>query len=157
MDDFFKIYVDQLRDGHTEEIHESFAQDFIDVQEERLSYPSPVKVDGEAYLAQDSLVLHLDIATEAVLLCSICNEPVSVNVMVKGFYHTEPLAQIKTGIYNYQNLLREMVLLETPGYMECHQGNCPHRKDIEKYLKKTKDTGEEDEERYHPFADLNKE
>lgn len=144
----FKILVDRLKNGHVEEIKEEFASDFIDVHEERLAFESPVFVEGRAYLADADLIVCLDIATEAVIPCSICNEPVKVPIQLKGVYFNEPLAEIKTGIYSLIDPLREAILIETPTFTECG-GRCQKRKELEKYFKKP-----DSKEEYHPFEHL---
>jgi uncharacterized metal-binding protein YceD (DUF177 family) len=161
MNDAFKIYVEQLRNGHEEDIHEELSPDFIGVNETDLSFTSPVKVDGKAYLADDSLILHFDIVTHATIPCAVCNNPVSVEVNIRNFYHAEPLEEIKTGIYNLQNLLRETILLDTPQFAECNQGQCAERERLSKYLKTPTSKADDiagikalDDEGYRPFSDL---
>lgn len=159
MNDAFKIYVDQLRDGHEEDIHENFPPDFIDVNEKDLSFKDPVTVEGKAYLAEDSLILHFEIETIATIACAVCNTPVKVQVSIENFYHAEPLEEIKSGIYNLQDILRETILLETPKFAECNSGKCAEREKISKYLKvpnskETDETNPNDDEGYRPFSDL---
>jgi len=142
--DRYKIFVEQLRDGHSEALDESFAPEFLDVNERDLKFTDPVAIQGEAYLADDTLVLHVDLKTYATIPCSICNEPVKTPVDIKG------------GIYNFQEILRETILLETPALSECNQGKCPQRKALEQYLKKESSEGKggQAEEGYRPFADF---
>lgn len=159
MNDAFKIYVDQLRDGHEEIIHEMFEPDFIDINEKDLKFKKPVQVEGKAYMADDSLVLNFDITTEASLLCTVCNTVVPAEIKIHNFYHAVPLDEIKGGIYYMQDILRETILLETPNFQECNGGNCPEREKLSKYLKTPKsenDTGADssDEEGYRPFSNL---
>lgn len=151
-DESFKIYVDQLRNGETKEVDEQCAADFLDVSEENLSYIDPVTIKGEAYVATDTLVLHFALTAYARIPCSICNSPVKVEVQVDDFYHAEPLEEIKTGIYNFKEVVREAIILDTPLFAECNEGNCSSRKEIKKYLKQEEDPSSED--RYHPFANL---
>lgn len=150
--DGFKIRVESLKHGIVEKIQEKFTPEFIDVAEDRLKFNDPVLVDGEAYLADTDLVLHLNISTFATLACSICNEPVKVPIDLKAVYILEPLDQIKTGVYSLVDSLREAILLETPSFAECNQGSCPQRKELDKYLKKFSEEG--DPEGYRPFEDL---
>lgn len=154
MDDSFKIYVEQLKDGHTETIDEKFGSEFLDIKEEQLSFQDPVHVTGEAYLAEDSFILQLNVETIASIRCSICNEPVKVPIEIKNLYHVEPLSEIKTAIFNFKDVLRENILLETPRFAECMQGNCPQREQIKKYLKKPDAEDDAEDEKYHPFADF---
>jgi DUF177 domain-containing protein len=148
--DSFRIYVDRLYDGHVEVLDEEVPPDFLEVHERDLTFNDPLFFKGEAYIAQDDLILHLSISTYATIPCSICNEPVKVEIKELDFYQAEPLKEIKSGIYNFKELMREVILLDAPSFAECNQGNCPRRKDIEKYLKVE---GERDNQ-YHPFADL---
>lgn len=152
----FKIFVDQLKKGHVEKIDESFDPDFMLVQEKDLAFEDPIKVKGEAYTAEGELILHLDLATEATLPCSICNGPAKVPIHVKNFYHNEPLAEIKSGVFSMRDVIRDAILLDTPPFAECHEGHCPERKDIEKYLKKPKSPQADSdlEDGYKPFEGL---
>src|SRR5262249_1756536 len=152
-DDVFKIYIEQLRDGHEEKIHEQLDPRFLDVQEPDLLFDKPVELEGVAYLAEHELVFHWDIWTEVLIPCSICNEPVRVPIHIQNFYYSEPISEIKSGVYNFKNLLRETILLEVPTFTECNQGHCPKREEYRKYLKESSNRPS-DEEGYHPFADL---
>lgn len=155
MEDEFKIYVDQLRDGDVEHISEAFSPAFLDISEKEVQFLQPVEVSGEAYLADDQLVLHLDIRTEVIVPCAICNEPVSLPLEIRNFYHMASSEEIKTGIYVYKEILREAILLETPSFAEC-EGKCPKRQEIQKYLKKegASDGKLPPEEGHKPFAHL---
>lgn len=152
MDDVFKIYVDQLRKGHEEKIHEKLGPDFLDIHESDLVFDQPIELEGTAYLAEKELILHWNIKTEVLVSCSICNDLVRIPLHIQNFYHSEPLSEIKSGVYYFKDLLRETVLLEVPAFAECCGGNCPKRKEYTKYLKIS--SGEDEEEGYHPFADL---
>lgn len=157
-DEAFKIYVEQLRDGHVHKIKEIHAPDFLDVHEDELRFEKPVDVEGEAYLADDKLILHLNISTHAIIPCSICNGPVDVEIQLPNFYHMEEPENIKSGIFDFGEVLREAILLEVPAFGECHQGNCPERAQVAHYLKTPTKSGSgvdsDEEEGYHPFADV---
>jgi uncharacterized metal-binding protein YceD (DUF177 family) len=155
MDDQFKIYVEQLRDGHIENIAEEFPPAIMDMNDKELAFHDKIVLRGQVYLAEETLVLHFNVTTSAILLCSVCNAPVKVPVEINGSYQTIPLEEIKGGVFNFKEILREAILLETPTFAEC-EGDCPRRKEIAKYLKKTEKTGPDgnDDEGYHPFADI---
>jgi uncharacterized metal-binding protein YceD (DUF177 family) len=155
VDDRFKIYVEQLRHGHVEKLDESFSPEFLDVNDSDLVFAELVTVSGEAYLADDILILHLDIGTMARIPCAVCNAPVDVPIEIKGAYHAVPLEEVKGSIFNFKELLRETILLEVPQLAECEQGKCPKREEIRRYLvDPKKDSKQNPEEGYHPFADL---
>lgn len=152
-DDRFKIYVEQLRDGHSESITESFSPKFINVDEKDLKFVDPVEVDGEAYLADDELVLHLKVNTQATMPCRICNEPFKHAIQIDDFYHAVPVTEIKGRVFDFRDVLREGILLESPPVAECHNGSCPQRKTVQKYMKIEGKAIDEDQG-YRPFADL---
>lgn len=152
-EDAFKIYIEQLREGHEEKINEKLDPSFLEINEPDLIFDKPVKLEGVAYLAEHELVFHWDIRTEVMISCSICNEPVLVPIHIQNFYYSEPTKEIKTGIYNFKDLLRETILLEVPAFAECNDGKCPKRQEFQKYLKESSDQPSDDEG-YQPFADL---
>lgn len=154
MEDAFKIYVEQLRKGQVEKLEESFSPDFVDVQEKELAFPEPIHLKGKAYLVDEELVLHIDVAFVVQLPCVICNQPVRQAIAIKGHYHHVPLEEVRGGIYNFREDLRELILLEVPHFLECEEGNCPERKVIAKYLKEPSSSSEEEDEGYQPFRDL---
>ncbi|HEY4831693.1 MAG TPA: hypothetical protein VIH61_03940, partial [Waddliaceae bacterium] len=155
-EDAFIIYINPLKKGKVEAIDQRFSPDFLDVREEDLEFNFDVAVKGQAYVADQDLILHLDIKTRGTIPCSICNEPVDVDVELKGFYYVEPLINIKSGVFDMREPIREAVLLETPSFIECHQGKCPQRKNIEKFLSHPGEERESGEEvgDYHPFKNL---
>lgn len=151
MDQKFKIYIDRLKNGHTEKIQEELDPAFLGIIEEELSFPTSVKVSGDAYLTDDHLILHLKAQTEAKIPCAICNDfffyPIDID-----FYHTTPLEEIINPIFDYGEALRDSILLQVPAYAECHQGSCPERNSLNKFLK-TKVATEETQVNF-PFSDL---
>jgi len=155
MDDRFNIYVEQLRDGQVEKLEESYSPEFLDIHEKDLIFKDPVLVNGEAYLADDMLVLHIDVRTYGIIPCRICNEPVRTEITVQGVYHAVAIKEIKTGIFNLVELLRETLLIEVPALAECNQGKCPQRTAMKHFIKEEGASDKDHiEEGYHPFADL---
>ena len=151
MSERFKIFLEQLKSGETEKVDITHSSDFLGINEENLHFEGPVHVTGEIYLADEELILHLNIFAKAVIPCLICNEPVKVEIEQLGFYHAEPITEIRTGAFSFQEVLREAILLEVPSFAECG-GNCPQRKQVDKYLKKPQAPNDQG---YQPFADIN--
>ena len=151
MKELFQIWVDRLKAGQTQKINESFDPSFLDIQEEELQTRSPVIVVGEAYLSENELILRLKASTQVMMPCAICNQMIPVQLSVIDFYHTEPLDQIPSAIFDYQAPLREALLIELPKYVECNKGKCPDRKTLNSYMR----SGEKAEENTHfPFSNL---
>lgn len=148
----FNIHLEQLKNGNHIAIDENVSPDFLDVNEKELSFKDDVSIQGETYLAGDSLILHLTLIAHGVLPCTICNQPVQTDINVVNLYHAEPVDEIKGGIFNFKDVVREAILLEVPSFAEC-EGQCPKRKELKKYLKSSDERKNEDEG-YHPFKDL---
>jgi uncharacterized metal-binding protein YceD (DUF177 family) len=155
MSEALRIYVDRLRTQGAEAIQETVAPDVIGVQEKDLRFVDPVRLAGEAYLAQDELVIRLTVDTEAQMSCAICNRLISVPLHVE-LTHLEPITSFKRGFFELGDIIREAVLLEVPLVAECNGGNCPARGEVELFLKKKKKSGLDSEEGYRPFADLDR-
>jgi uncharacterized metal-binding protein YceD (DUF177 family) len=151
MSDKLKIYIDRLQEGNVEKINQTIPPDFLDVQEEELSFPEKVDLAGEAYLAEDHLIVHLRVKTTALLPCSICNAPVAVPLALAEFYLSEALNELKGPIFDLTFPLREAILLEIPAFAECNGGNCPERKNLAPYLKKSNAAQD-----HFPFENLDK-
>lgn len=133
MEDNFKIYVDRLREGREEIVNFTATEGFIGVPEE---FGAPVKVSGVAYLAHEHLILRLNIVTECKAMCAICNELTPVAVLIKDFYQTVELAKIPHFVFNFEDLVRDAILLQTPHTVECSGGHCPQREQLEMYFSK---------------------
>lgn len=132
----FKIYVDRLKNGLTEKIDFTVDSDFLDAPD--IAFSAPATVQGEAYLADEHLIIHLQAQTEAKVPCVICNTPFTMKIVVSDFYHSTPLSEIKTAVFDFGPLLREDILLQIPQFAECSEGKCPERVDVSKFLKKKK-------------------
>ncbi|MDR3624674.1 MAG: hypothetical protein P4L16_06000 [Chlamydiales bacterium] len=134
-DESLKIYIDRLKDGLTERINEAVHPSLICPDTSELKFEGPIQVSGEVYLADERLVCCLDVHAKVLLPCTVCNEEVSVNINLVKSYQVLEISSIKGAIFNLAELVREMILLEVPAFIEC-KGQCPAREEINKYLKK---------------------
>jgi len=149
MSDAFILYVDRLKGGTVQKIGLHLSPDFFDVHEPDLLFQDPVEVRGEAYLAEEELVIHLNASTLARMPCSICNQMLPFSLVIQNFYHAVPLSEVKTGLFDLRQPLREALLIELPKTVEC-PGGCKERDSIAPYLKKKPEAPET----YFPFSDL---
>ncbi len=147
----FKIFIDRLKGGQTHKIDEAVDPLFLAVDEKELGFPSKVDVKGEAYLADDHLIIRLKVKTVALMPCAICNEMIEKELKVDNFYHTQPIEEIPSAIFDFTELLREALLLDLPKYIECNQGNCPERTTIAPFLRPQ---ARIEKTTYFPFADM---
>ena len=150
MNESLLIYVDRLRDGHKEKISESCSPDFLDIHEDNLACVAPVNFIGEAYLADQELILRLAVNTRISLPCKICSDDAFIDIVVRDLCIVEELCNVKHGFFDFTMPLREAILLEIPSFAECNNGHCGHREEIKQYMHHA-DSGEE---KYHPFAEL---
>lgn len=133
MEENFKIYVDRLREGREEKISFTVDASFIGVPSEFLD---PVRISGVAYLAHSHLILRLRIDTMMRMVCAMCNEFVNVQTAIDDFYQTVELAKIPHFVFNFEDLVRDAILLQLPHTVECNGGNCPDREQLQKYFSK---------------------
>lgn len=153
MDEKFAVYVDRLRSGGEEAIEESLSPDFLDIDEEEVSFRDPVEVRGKAYLAEGELVVDLDVSTNVEQPCIICGNPVKSAIHLPHCYITPEKSGYKNGIFNFRECLREEILLDLPHFIECHEGKCPERKELQKFIKK-QGTESGKASTQNPFAEL---
>lgn len=148
-----QIHLEQLQQGKIEEINEVVDPSTLDVSDDMLKFQSPITIQGEAYLTDEWLIMRLAIQTEASMNCSLCNEPMSIDIDINNLIEEESIQNIHGGLFEFGHLVREAVLLEVPFYPQCGGTECRNRTVVEKYLAHT------DEEIDHtphnqPFRDL---
>jgi uncharacterized metal-binding protein YceD (DUF177 family) len=150
MSDPFKILIDRLKGGQTHKIEEALDPRFLGPDEDALKFFSKVIVKGDAYVTEAHLIIHLKGGTKVLIPCAVCNQMTEVELKVDNFYHTEPMEEIKSAIFDYSEALREALLIELPRTVECNQGKCPERELIKPFLR----SKERDDKSQFPFADL---
>ena len=151
MSESFKIYIDRLKGGATLKIDVRADPSFLDVNEPELTFPAPVKINGEAYLTDEHLVLHLSASTLAMRPCAICNKIIQTEVSVNNYYHTEMIAEIPSAVFDFSETLREALLVELPLVVECNKGQCPERETLAPFISSKKRV---ENPTYFPFTDV---
>lgn len=151
MQEPFKIWIDRLKGGRTQKIEEALDPAFLGPDEEELQFKAKVYVKGEAYLTDDHLIVHLKAHCKASMPCAVCNQMTEVELRDDNFYHTQPIEEIPSAVFDFSELLREALLLELPRTAECNQGKCPERTTMTPYLRAEE---RKDKTTYLPFADL---
>jgi uncharacterized metal-binding protein YceD (DUF177 family) len=155
MSDCCILLIEHLKEGKSSPIEEDFNPKALALGDSELSFESPIHVEGSGYLAEDHIVIQLDITGSAYLPCSVCNKPVNIPVILNNAYITKPLSDLSGGKLDFTEDLRETILLEIPSFVECHEGQCPERTHIEKYLKQPAITpNQQEEDVYYPFNGL---
>ena len=145
-----KIFTEQLKDGRKEKIDLILAADFLDLTEKEIQTPSSITVKGEAYCLDDLLMISLEVETSIEMPCSICNSATQVPLQNKNILLSIPLSELPSAIYDYTDLLREEIIILIPQFVECKDGSCPERKELQPYLK----TDNKVAPHNFPFADL---
>lgn len=156
MKDCCTVLIEHLREGKSTPIDESFAPTTLELNDEELSFIDPVSIKGSGYLAEDLLVIQIDITGACYLPCAVCNKPVKIPLVLKNTYITKPLSECSSGKAYFMQDLREAILLEVPSFTECNEGKCPERTHMKEYLKQPapKTPRQEESDLYYPFDDL---
>lgn len=140
IDEKFIINTDRLRKNKELKfkIDMSVPSDFLDVDEPELGFGEIIDIEGETYIVDDQLILHLDVVVPFALVCKVCNGDAAVLVKIHNFYHVEDLKGMKSPFFDFSKILREEILLEVPRFPECNGGNCPEREFINQYIERKK-------------------
>jgi uncharacterized metal-binding protein YceD (DUF177 family) len=136
MEDMLCIYVDRLRHGARENIHDLLPPKMMEVEGDDIVCEEPIEVDIEAYSADGGIVLNVTAKTKIGMPCSVCNTTVPYDIHVRDYYHVLENHELKKAVFNAMPIVREAVLLELPSAVECNDGSCPERENMKKYLKK---------------------
>lgn len=147
-----KISIDALKFQEKVQLKEELPPEFLDISEKDLKITHPVHLKGEAYLSSDYLVIHFAVKTYFQMPCKICNEELSLPLEDENYYSTVSLEDIKTGVYDFSEDIREALLLKLPNFVECNGGVCSERPNVEKFLKKT--TSKKLDDNYFPFEKI---
>ena len=142
-----KIHIDRLRAEETLPLNEALPPTALDVHDPELLFQEPIDVTGKVYLADDHLLIHLNLHTVALIPCCMCNEMVSTPITLKNGCITKPLSEIPTTVFDLIAEIRETLLLQVPHFVECSGGKCPERERMKKFF--THDEGP-----HFPFGDL---
>jgi len=134
MSDLLSIYIDRLALGKSENIEVILPFDFLQADDEDVRFCAPISVKGEAYVADDHLILRLSLGTQFSTKCAICNGACEVQISLEHFYQTVPLAKIPSAVFNFGDLVRDALLLEIPHSSECGGGSCQEREGLKKYF-----------------------
>lgn len=148
------VLIEHLKSGKSVVIDEHFDSDVLALNDDELTFSSPIRVKGSSYLAEDLIVIQLDIDGIYHLPCSVCNRPVTIPFALKNTYITKPLSECCGGKIHFMEDLRESILLEVPSFAECNGKQCPERAQLAKHLKPHTQETSKQEDLYYPFDDL---
>lgn len=143
------IYLDRLSQGREQLIEAQLSPEFMDIEDKELFFDVPISVDGRAYLAEDELIMQIDVETVARVHCAICNELTDFKLSLDKVYLTKEIRAIQGVIFDFRDLVREEILLNIPHLVEC-QGNCPKRQELGVYIKEEAS----EEGTFRPFEGL---
>jgi DUF177 domain-containing protein len=146
------IFFARLDDGREQKIDEIIDPSFLEIDEPELKFKKNIIARGRAYLANDYLIIQAKLEVYATLPCSICNELIEEKLNVEDFYHAEKISDIPSLQFDYSELLREMILIQIPQFVECSGGNCPERAALSSYLKQKAPAANT----HFPFTNLKK-
>ena len=136
------LYVDRLRAGEYK--NSSFVTSPIIMEgiNNEASYDHDIKVETDATIAAEFLILNISIETEVKIFCKICNSPITKKISVSEKHVSFSLSDMKSGLFSLAPFICELININTPRYQEC-KGNCPERDTLSKYLKQNNDLTKE--------------
>jgi uncharacterized metal-binding protein YceD (DUF177 family) len=141
-----EINVEQLKNGKPEGIDLTLPSDFLEIHEKEIFFTGPVHLKGQAYAADDHLILQLSAETEIKMACSICNKMTRLPLNAQEIFYSIPFDELKSTIFDFTDIVREEIILLIPQFVECQEGKCPERAHLSPFMK--------DKSCHFPFADL---
>jgi len=128
-----QIHIDYLKNEYIYNFEKTIPFEELDIgQEKELKFIKPLLIEGKAYIANEFLILVLNIKFYVSLPCSICNEFFEKEFNIKNLTINEKLTKINS-IYQYKDEIRNACFLEIPSYIKCSK-KCPEKNNIKKYL-----------------------
>jgi len=150
------IYIDRLKTGQIQKISENISSDFLEIDEQDLAFNKVFKIEAEAYLANDHLIIRFTLNISAFIPCSICNKMTENILKLDNICFSIALSEIKGVVFDFTDEIRSTILNLVPSFCECNQGNCPDRSILKKYLTSpVKDGSSKTKDVYFPFAEDN--
>ena len=141
----FQISLDLLKNDKIYKFEEIITCEDLDITTEKeLMFTKPLSISGKAYLADDTLIMTLNVIYYISLPCSICNEFFEKKFVIKNLTITESVSNINS-VYDFKDEIRNACFLEIPSYVQCND-KCPKLENIKKYLNTTKEN--------YPFSNL---
>ncbi|MCH9611929.1 MAG: hypothetical protein S4CHLAM102_04060 [Chlamydiia bacterium] len=131
-----KIILSNLAGDKQELFDEVVTADELRLDGPELGFEDPaVRVKGQAYITSDMLIIQYTLSIWPLFVCKICNERFPSPMEIDKTTHAEELSNIRDGIFDLSEPVREHILLELPRFSECNDGNCPDRVEVNKYIK----------------------
>ncbi len=150
MHDQLTIFTERLCPGRPEKNDLTLPPEFLGLGEEDIRFSSPLTLQGEMCRMDDLILITLAAQMTIEMPCSICNTLTTLPLQNKNILLSIPLSDVPAGSFNYTDLLREEVIMSLPQFIECHEGACPKRKEVQSFLK----SAEKQAPTYFPFAEL---
>jgi uncharacterized metal-binding protein YceD (DUF177 family) len=149
------IRVEGSTDGEETLFEERLDPDFLDLPEgDELVPSSKVEVRGTAYRAGEWIVVEGRVETSMSLPCATCNEQ-TVFPIGPFVWKIDVLAtNVKNGMLDLTEELREAILLEVPHLVKCGGEVCRNESTVRQYLVSDEHRTDENDERYQPFRSL---
>jgi uncharacterized metal-binding protein YceD (DUF177 family) len=132
--DSIKIFIDRLKvEGDFKEkgtLNPSILE--LDPKD---AVASDISFDLTAYLVEEQLIITFSASCNISMPCKICNEFSDEKISITKSTQDIELSDVKKGVYDASNLIRENILLQIPPFHECN-GNCKERSNLTNYFKK---------------------
>ncbi|WP_213318120.1 hypothetical protein [Chlamydiifrater volucris] len=150
--DDLKIYVYRLKNiGDREALQYTVAPGVFSEKGLEKVFSCPIQVSGHVErVDEEQLVLSLSIQTEVGASCPFCDKAFSRTVAIDSICHLIEKDQLRDGVFDCSDLIRQEILLESEGLYECESGGCPDKAGIENFLQKK----EKKFEGNNPFENL---
>ncbi|WP_213357477.1 hypothetical protein [Chlamydiifrater phoenicopteri] len=136
--DDLKIYVYRLKNiGDRETLQYTVAPETFAEKGLEQVFSCPVQVSGHVERVDDEqLILSLSLQTEVGVSCPFCDKAFLRPVAIESICHLIEREQLRDGVFDCSDLIRQEILLESEGLYECEPEGCPSKAGVESYLQR---------------------
>ena len=149
------IRIDGSADGEPTLFEEQLDPAFLDLLKgDELVPSSEVQVRGTAYRTGEWVVVEGEVETTMSMPCAMCNEQTVFSVGPLSWKADSPVTDVKNGMLDLTETLREAVLLEVPYVVKCGGKVCRNEQTVRQYLVSDEHRIDESDEGNQPFRSL---
>ncbi len=127
-----------LEEGELFILKGSLSPESLDLDQNETKQFSAVAYNLEGQLFSESLVMKVDLKGEKTISCKICNKEFTTEILIEKAHEIISLDDVAGYKVDLIPTLRNLFLLEDPGVLECNNGSCTDRPEVENFLKRNR-------------------
>ena len=108
----------------------------LDLDHKEAEQFSAVEYNLEIQLFGESLLIKATLKGDMTIPCKICNKDFTTTILIERADEVISLDEIEGHKVDLTPTIRNLFLLEVPESVECNNGTCTDREEVENFLKR---------------------